>query len=52
MTQTNKQATEMVEGREAFDRFRNAVKAVIGVTKNDLPPKPSRLTKKTAKQKP
>ncbi len=47
---TNK--PEMNEGSEAFERFRKAAKAVIGVRKSDLPPRPTRgKKKKTAKRK-
>lgn len=42
---------EMNEGTEAFDRFKKAVKAVIAVPKNALPPKPSRTKKKATKRK-
>jgi hypothetical protein len=42
----------MNEGSEAFDRFRDAVKAVIGVPKNALPAKPTRQKQKPAKRKP
>ena len=38
---------EYVEGREAFERFRNAVKTVLSVPKSALP-----KTKKQAKRKP
>lgn len=38
---------EMVEGSEAFDRFRKAMKAIMSVKKSDVidPPKPSRKKK-------
>ena len=31
---------EMIEGPEAWDRFRKAVKAVLTVKKSDMPPNP------------
>jgi hypothetical protein len=31
---------EMIEGSEAFDRFRNAIKAILTVPKSALPPSP------------
>ncbi len=43
------QEIEMDEGREAFDRFRRAVKTVLTVPKAALPPRPSRKKKKAAK---
>jgi hypothetical protein len=43
----SKRTYEYVAGREAFERFRNAVKAVLSVPKSALPQK----TKKTAKKK-
>lgn len=44
-------SAEMNEGHEAFERFRDAVKAVTKVSKSDLPPKPHREKKKAAKRK-
>lgn len=35
-----KSRTEMIEGPEAFDRFKRAVKAVLTVKKSDMPPSP------------
>jgi hypothetical protein len=46
-----KRHVELDEGQQAFERFREAVKAVIAVPKNALPPKPHRDKKKTAKPK-
>jgi hypothetical protein len=31
---------EMIEGPEAFDRFKRAVQAVLKVKKSDMPPSP------------
>jgi len=31
---------EMIEGQEAFKRFRNAAKALLTVKKTDMPPSP------------
>ena len=42
---------EMLEGPDAFERFRKAVKAVIAVPKSALPPRPTRKKKKAAKRK-
>ena len=41
---------EMDEGPAAFERFRRAVKTVLGVPKTALPPRPSRKKKKAAKR--
>jgi hypothetical protein len=43
--------SEMDEGSAAFDRFRRAVKTVLGVPKSALPPRPSRKKKKAAKSR-
>lgn len=45
------QPVEMHEGREAFERFRRAVKAVISVPKSALPPRPTRKKKKAARRR-
>jgi hypothetical protein len=42
---------EMIEGPEAWDRFRNAMNAIVAVPKSTLPPNPfkkSGLKKKRA----
>jgi hypothetical protein len=46
-----KPASELEEGPGAFDRFRRAVKAVLSVPKNSLPPRPRRKKRGTHKQK-
>jgi hypothetical protein len=39
-TDDMKPHTEMVEGTEAFDRFKSALKAILTVPKSALPPSP------------
>ena len=46
-----KAQAELVEGGAAFEKFRMAVKAVLSVPKDALPPRPSRKKKKAAKPK-
>ena len=40
---------DMVEGTEAFTRFREAVKKVLSVKKSDLPPSPFKSARKKKK---
>jgi hypothetical protein len=50
-TQTH---AEMIEGPEAFDRFRSAMKAILTVPKSALPPSPFKKwkpKKKAAKRR-
>jgi hypothetical protein len=43
---------EMVEGKEAFERFENAMRAIIKVPKSALPPSPFGKSKRAgAKEK-
>jgi hypothetical protein len=46
-----KSQAELTDGPEAFDRFKAAVKSVLTVPKDALPPKPRREKKKTHKPK-
>jgi hypothetical protein len=41
---------EMHEGREAFSRFRDAIKQILSVPKNSLPVRTKRKTKKKSRQ--
>lgn len=40
---------EMIEGLEAFDRFKSAVQAVLKVPKSAMPPTPFGTRKQTKK---
>jgi hypothetical protein len=44
-----KRPPEMIEGPEAFDRLKLAVKAVLTVPKSAMPPSPFGKRKKTKK---
>ena len=44
-----KPATQMIEGPEAFDRFKSALKTILAVPKSSLPPSPFKQAKKIAK---
>jgi hypothetical protein len=46
---TVKPHSEMIEGPEAFDRFKEAVKAVLTVPKSAMPPSPFGRRTKTKK---
>lgn len=35
-----KEKREMIEGPEAFDRFKRAVRTVLKIKKSDMPPSP------------
>jgi hypothetical protein len=41
---------EYIEGPEAWDRFRNAMKAIVKVPKSSLPPSPFKKSKPKKKQ--
>ena len=43
-------AAEMDKGTAAFERFKQAVKTVLGVPKSALPPRPTRKKEKAAKR--
>jgi hypothetical protein len=45
------QPREMIEGPEAFDRFRNAVKAALTIPKSAMPPSPFKKWKPKKKKK-
>ena len=46
-----KPATEMNEGPDAFERFRDAMKAILKVPKSALPPSPFKKWVPKKKQK-
>jgi hypothetical protein len=41
---------EMIEGPEAWDRFQNAMKAIVKVPKSALPPSPFKKSGKKIKK--
>jgi hypothetical protein len=41
---------EMIEGQEAWERFRTAMKTIITVPKSALPPSPFKTQKKPEKK--
>lgn len=43
---------QMIEGPEAFDRFRSAMKAILTVPKSALPPSPFKKWTPKKKQSP
>ncbi len=45
-----KHSSEMNEGPHAFERFRKAVKTVMAVSKDALPPRPHRKKKRAHKK--
>jgi hypothetical protein len=45
-----KSHADMIEGPEAFERFRTALKTVLTVKKSDMPPSPFGKRKKTTKR--
>ena len=48
----HRQNPEMREGPEAFNRFQIAVKAILKVSKSDLPPSPFDKPKRKRKSRP
>jgi hypothetical protein len=48
-TKPERPHAEMIEGPEAWERFRNAMKAIVKVPKSALPPNP--FGKRAAKRK-
>jgi hypothetical protein len=51
MMKAMKPHAEMIEGPEAFTRFRNAVKKVLTVPKSAMPPSPFGKSGKKRKRK-
>src|SRR5579862_7363115 len=47
---SNKPHSEMIEGPEAFEKFRNAMKAILTVPKSALPPSPFKKWKPKKKR--
>lgn len=45
----SKKQREMIEGPEAFQRFREAMKTIVSVPKSALPQKPKKQTKRKSR---